>query len=210
MDYNKAYITSKETLARVFKHKKSEQGDKRIPAGQTVTDKFPVLDLGVKPDFNKETWRLAVYGLVEKEQQFTYDNILTMPAISITADFHCVTSWSKLDVQWKGVAFGDFVKMVKPNNSWKFLIQKSMDGYTTNVPREDVEKENVILAYLLDGKPIPREHGWPLRMIIPHLYAWKGAKFLKALKFVDKDEPGFWEVRGYHNHGDAWKEERYW
>lgn len=127
----------------------------------------------------------------------------------MTADFHCVTRWSKLDVKWKGVNWKYFLKIVKPDDNWKFIIQESADGYTTNVAREELEKSDVLLAYDLDGKPLPKEHGWPLRMIIPHLYGWKGAKFLKAIKFTDKDEPGFWEVKGYHNKGDAWKEERY-
>lgn len=210
MDYNEAFIKGKEKIARVFKDRKHEQGtDQRVPPGQTLTQGFPVLDLGVKPNFDSDTWRLHVYGLVEKEQHFTYNDLLTMPSTSLTADFHCVTRWSKLDVKWKGVLFKDFVALVKPKEAWKCLIQEGMDGYTTNVPRKDLECDNVLLAYELDGKPIPREHGWPLRMIIPHLYGWKGSKFLNGLKFTDNDEPGFWEVRGYHNHGDVLKEERY-
>lgn len=207
--YNEAFIKSKELIARKSQGKKHEKTRENIPAGQIVTDKFPVLDLGVKPDFNRETWRLRVYGLVEKEIVLTYDDLLKMPASKITTDFHCVTHWSKLGVVWTGVLFNDFITLVKPLPSWKFLIQEGADGYTTNVSREDIEKENVVLAYNLEEKPIPREHGWPLRVIISQLYAWKGSKFLKGLKFVDKDEPGFWEVRGYHNHGSAFKEERY-
>lgn len=210
MGYNESYIKAKETVASLFREKKeNDRGDRRRPHGQIITEAFPVLDLGVKPDFDQKRWRLKVYGLVEKKQELAYDNILGMPATALTADFSCVTHWTKLDVKWKGVAFKDFVKFVKPKDNWRFLIQESADGYTTNVPREDLELENVLLAYELEGKPLSREHGWPLRLIIPHLYGWKGAKFLKALKFTDKDEPGFWETRGYHNHGDAWKQERY-
>ena len=207
---NTQFIKSKEKIAKIFKDKHSpENKDKRLTPGQYLTEKFPVLDLGIKPEFDKTKWRLRVYGLVEKELSFTYDEILKMPTTNLTEDLHCVTSWSKFDVKWKGVSFKDFIKIVKPKANWKFLIQEGMDGYTTNVSREDLEKDNVIIAYELEGKPILQEHGWPMRMIIPQLYAWKGSKFLKGLKFVEKDEPGFWEVRGYNNHGDIWKEERY-
>ena len=210
MGYNEAYIQGKEKIARLFKERHHPQEkNQRIPPGQTVTKGFPVLDLGVRPEFNRATWNLHVHGLVEKELRLTFDDILAMPATSLTSDFHCVTSWSKIDVKWKGVLFGDFARIVKAKKDWRFLIQEGMDGYSTNVPREDLERENVLLAYELDGKPLPREHGWPLRMIIPHLYAWKGSKFLNGLEFSPTDEPGFWEVRGYHNHGDAMKEERY-
>ncbi len=209
-EINEKYIEAKEKLANLFRNKKhSENVNKRLPPGQYLTEKFPVLDLGVKPEFDKAKWSLKVYGLIEKELSFTYNKILKMPATNLTEDFHCVTSWSKFDVKWKGVSFKDFVKIVKPKDNWKYLIQYGTDGYSTNVPREDLEKNNVIIAYELEGKPISQEHGWPMRMIIPQLYAWKGSKFLNALKFVDKDEPGFWEVRGYNNHGDIWKEERY-
>lgn len=209
MKYNESFIKAKETVARLFREKKeNDKGSSRRPPGQIITKAFPILDLGIKPDFDQKTWRLKVHGLA-KEKEFTYADILKMPSTFLTADLHCVTHWSKLDVKWKGVSFKDFIKIVKPKDTWKFLIQESADGYTTNIPREDLEQKNVLLAYELESNQLPREHGWPLRMIIPHLYAWKGAKFLKALKFSDKDEPGFWEVRGYHNHGDAWKQERY-
>ena len=132
---------------------------------------------------------------------------LTMLSPFVTLD--CVTHWSQLDIHWKGVQWSELVKIVKPKPNWTHLIQESGDGYSTNVPREDLERGNVVLVYELDGKPIPREHGWPMRIMIPHLYGWKSAKFLKGLRFQDHDTPGFWEVRGYHNHGDALKEERY-
>ncbi|HLC58731.1 MAG TPA: sulfite oxidase-like oxidoreductase [Candidatus Nanoarchaeia archaeon] len=210
MKYNQSLIKSKEKIAKIFKDKKSKKNEnERIPPGQYQTEKFPVLDLGIKPNFDSKTYKLKVSGLIEKEIEFTYDQILKMPSIELTEDFHCVTHWSKLDVKWKGVSFKEFLKIIKVKPNWKYLIQYGMDGYSTNVPREDLEKENVILAYELDGQPIPQEHGWPLRIIIPHLYGWKSSKFLNALKFVEKDEPGFWETRGYNNHGDIWKEERY-
>ncbi len=210
MDYNEVFIESKKRIAELFKDKKSEQNlDLRIPPGQHLTENFPVLDLGIKPDFDKDIWRLQVSGLVEKEVKFTYSELLKMPAVKLTADYHCVTHWSKLDVEWKGISFKEFIKYVHPKKNWKFLIQFGADGYSTNVAREDLEKEHVLLAYALDGKALTKEHGWPLRIIIPHLYGWKGSKFLNGLKFTAKDEPGFWEVRGYHNRGEVTKEERY-
>jgi len=213
MPLKEEYISGKEKIARLFKGKKHEAvAGSRIPPGQHVIDEFRVLDLGVQPDFDPDSWKLKVYGLLEgnKEYEFSYDDILKIPPTGITADFNCVTSWTKFDIKWKGIAWRDFVNIVKPLPNWKYLIQYSLDGYSTNVPREDLEKdEKTILAYELEGKPLPREHGWPLRFIIPHLYGWKGAKFLKAIKFVEKDEPGFWETRGYNARGDIWKEERY-
>ncbi len=207
MPLNLSFIKAKEQKAKRGEEKHTANSA-RLPAGQTLTTRFPVLDLGIKPDFDKTSWKLHVYGLAQ-EKYFTYEDILNMPATSLSADFHCVTHWSKFDVKWKGILFKDFLKIVQPKENWKFLIQEGLDGYTTNVPREELEAENVLLAYELEGQPLPAERGWPLRMIIPQLYAWKGSKFLKGLKFVEKDEPGFWEVRGYHNHADAFKEERY-
>ena len=203
--YNENYIKAKEILAK-RKSASHDQNEARTPPGQVITQRFPILDLGIKPVFDPKTWRLRVYGLVV-ERFFSYEEILNMPRTEFTEDFHCVTRWSKQDVKWAGVLFSEFIKIIKPREEWKFLIQEGMEGYTANVSREDLS--NALLAYELEGKPLPTEHGAPLRIIIPHLYAWKGSKFLKGLKFTDKDEPGFWEVRGYHSRGNAWKEERY-
>jgi len=209
MGINTEYIKAKEKVAKLFKNKHGKPNENaRLPLGQTLTSRFPVLDLGIQPDFNPRTYKLRVYGLAE-EKTFTYNDILKMKATEFTEDLHCVTHWSKFDVKWKGILWKDFVKIVKPKENWKFIIQYGLDGYTTNVSREDLEKGNVLIAYELEGKQIPKEHGWPLRLIIPHLYAWKGSKFLTAIKFIEKDEPGFWEVRGYHNRGNAFLEERY-
>ncbi|MEK6812616.1 MAG: sulfite oxidase-like oxidoreductase [Nanoarchaeota archaeon] len=206
--YNQAYIKGKEIAVKL--HKLSgEQAKGRIPPGQTVTQGFPILDLGIQPEVDLQKYRLHIYGLVEQERLLTWEQLMKMPKKEFTEDLHCVTRWSKLDVKWKGIPFKEFLKIVKPKKNWKFLIQEGLDGYTTNVSREDVEHKNVFLAYVLKGKPIPKEHGGPMRLIIPHLYGWKGSKFLSGLKFVEKDEQGFWEVRSYHNHGDAFKEERY-
>jgi DMSO/TMAO reductase YedYZ molybdopterin-dependent catalytic subunit len=184
----------------------------RLPPGQrllTDPDQFPVLDLGVQPDWNRDEYRLTIGGLVENPVKLTYAEVTKLPAQEFSADFHCVTRWSKYDITWKGVAWSEIDKLVKPQPEALFTVQHGLDGYTTNVSLSELRKPNVFVAYELFGKPLPREHGAPLRLIIPHLYAWKGSKFLTAINFVSSDQPGFWEVRGYNNHGDPWLEERY-
>lgn len=202
-------ITAKQKLLELFKKQgKHVQITNRVPPGQRVTPLFPVLDLGVQPEINLSQWKLKITGLVEKPCELSLAELKELGTKEFVQDFHCVTSWSKLDVHWSGVSMARILNYVKPLPNWKHLIQYGADGYSTNVPREDVERDNVFLAFALDGKPIPKEHGY-VRLIIPHLYTWKTSKFLTQLEFSAKDKPGFWEVRGYHNHGDAWKEERY-
>lgn len=183
----------------------------RLPPGQRLlsAEQFPVLDLGTRPAFDPEHYRFKVTGLVENPIDFTFAQLQELPATDFSADFHCVTKWSRFDIKWKGVLWAEIVKLVKPKAEARFVIEYGLDGYTTNVPLNELSKQNVALVHQLDGAPLPLEHGGPLRLIIPHLYGWKGSKFLTSLDFVAKDEPGFWEVRGYHNHGDPWKEERY-
>lgn len=183
--------------------------EQRLPKGQHLVENFPILDLGFQPGFDAKTWKLKVYGEVAKERGFSYKELLSMPKSNLIADFHCVTAWSKYDLKWSGVKFSDFLKIVRPKKEAKFVIFECEDGYTTNIPLDELNKENVILAYNLNDKPIPKEHGWPLRPIIPSLYGWKSAKFVNAIKFTAEDVPGYWEVRGYHNHGNPWKQERY-
>lgn len=198
-----------EQKINVINSNKLMSKNPRLPPGQHLVQNFPVLDLGFQPDFNEKNWRLKVYGMVKEPKTLTYQDILNMPKTYLTADFHCVTSWSRFDIKWSGVKFLDFLKIVKPTDKVKYVIFECSDDYTTNIVLDEIKKDNVILAYELEGKPIPQEHGWPVRPIIPSLYGWKSAKFLNGIKFIGKDEPGFWEVRGYHNHGDPWKEERY-
>ena len=184
----------------------------RLPPGQRLLrdkNEFPVLDLGVQPNYDPATYKFEVTGLVENPVSYTMSEVLALPKTNLTADFHCVTRWTQYDIEWAGVKYLDLEKIIKPKAEAKFVIQLGLDDYSTNVPIQDLRHDNVLLAYELKGKPIPKEHGWPLRPIIPHLYGWKGSKFLYRLHFVEKDDPGFWEVRGYHNHGDPWKEERY-
>jgi DMSO/TMAO reductase YedYZ molybdopterin-dependent catalytic subunit len=205
---NEEKVKAKQRLIDYLKQmgKHDEQG--RLPPGQRLTTNFPVLDLGEQPDFNPATWRLKITGLAKK-QSFSYQDLLTkFPKKQFTADFHCVTTWSKYDVKWAGVAWTDLAPLLQIEDAARYLIQKSSgDGYSTNVPLTDLQ--DAFLAYELDGKPIPKEHGWPIRLIIPHLYGWKGAKFVDEFEFSAIDKPGFWEIRGYHNHGDVKLEERY-
>lgn len=207
---NEQRVKAKLNLLNIFKKQgPHEQGlEKRIPPGQRVTTGFPVLDLGIKPDMNLSTWKLQIDGLVEKPLSLSLEDLKKLGTQNYTIDFHCVTSWSKLDTKWTGVPWPKIVDYVKPKSNWKHIIQYGKDGYSTNVPRADLERENVFLAFEYEGKPIPQEHGY-IRLIIPHLYAWKTSKFLTRIEFTEKDAPGFWEVRGYNNHGDAFKEERY-
>lgn len=208
--YNQGFIEAKEKLAKLGRGKKSvSSGHNRLPPGQRLTQAFPVLDLGVRPDFDPDTWRLTVSGAVAKPRQFTYQELLALPPTSLTADFHCVTRWSKFDVKWRGVGFVEFCEVVQPKPEARFVVASCADGYTANLVLDELKADNVILAYELEGKPLPREHGWPIRLVVPHLYGWKSVKFLKGLEFLAEDKPGFWEVRGYHNHADPWQEERY-
>ncbi|HIH25394.1 sulfite oxidase-like oxidoreductase [Candidatus Woesearchaeota archaeon] len=207
---NVEFIKSKEKIAKLFKDKHSPNNkDSRLPPGQYLTDKFPVLDLGIQPDFDPKTWKLEVVGEVFENKVFTYNDILKMPRTDLSKDFTCVTKWTKYDVRWSGVLWKDFLKYIKVKPSAKAVMFYGADGYSTNNLLEDIENDTTLLAYLLDSKPIPKEHGWPMRVIIPHLYAWKGSKFLNKIEFMKENKPGFWEVRGYHLRGDANLEERY-
>jgi DMSO/TMAO reductase YedYZ molybdopterin-dependent catalytic subunit len=181
----------------------------RLPPGQREVKNWPVLDLGVQPPIPTETWRMDVTGLVENPISWSWKDFAAQPQAKITSDIHCVTAWSRFDNHWEGVSTRYLLDLVKPKPQAKFVIQHSYDGYTTNVALEDFAGEDVLLAYKWEGKPIVREHGGPVRLVLPKLYFWKSAKWLTKLEFVEIDKPGFWEVRGYNNHGDPWLEERY-
>ena len=181
----------------------------RLPPGQSLTQKFPVLTYGPNPPFNEATWDLKVFGEVEKEMRWTWQEFTALPTTTITTDIHCVTRWSKFDTQWEGVLFRDFVNLFGPKPAAKFVIAHCDYGYTTNVPLEIMMEDNVLLAYKYDGLPLELDHGGPLRTLVPKLYFWKSAKFLRALEFSAVDKPGFWEQAGYHNDADPWKEERF-
>ncbi|MEY2564830.1 MAG: hypothetical protein QOH88_3023 [Verrucomicrobiota bacterium] len=181
----------------------------RLPPGQHLTSGFPVLDLGIRPDIKLEHWRLEVTGLVEHPVSFTWDEFNALPQFVDVSDFHCVTTWSKFDCRWTGVAFFTLAELVQPKPEVKHVLFTSYGGYSTNVRLEDCLDDDVLIATGYDGQPVPREHGGPARVIIPKLYAWKGAKFVKSIEFAAEDRPGFWEVRGYSNTADPWTEDRF-
>lgn len=212
MEYNDKMLAAKAKLLERFKKNEPRQADpeqERLPPGQHVTKGFPVLDLGVKPRFHPKRWRFQVEGEVEQELDLDWDGFIRLPRGREIADFHCVTTWSKFDVQWDGVRFVDVAAMVRPTDEARFVIVHSADGYTTNLPLADCLDDDVMLADQLFGEPLPIEHGGPMRLVVPKLYAWKSAKFVRKLVFSKNDQPGFWEERGYHDRGDPWKEERY-
>ena len=207
------YIEAKQKwaekqLAKWFKPRDVAATD-RLPPGQKLTTGFPVLDLGVQPEIPLNEWTLSLDGLVEKPVTLNWTQFNALPQVTDVSDFHCVTTWSKYDCEWSGVAFTTLFELVQPKPEAKFVYFTSYDGYSTNVPLEMCLDDDVLVATKFGGLPVSREHGGPARIIIPKLYAWKGAKFVKTLSFLAEDRLGFWEVRGYHNIGDPWKEERY-
>ena len=181
----------------------------RVPPGQTLTDKFPVLSYGPTPRFNAEKWDFRVVGLIAEPRYFNYQQFRALPQTKMVADFHCVTTWSRLDNVWEGVAVKDLMAMVKLAPAVSHVIIHCDGGYTTNLPLEAFVDDDVILAHRHDGRDLEPDHGWPLRLVVPKLYAWKSAKWVRGIEFADQDRRGFWEVRGYHNDADPWKEQRY-
>src|SRR5688572_4399050 len=207
------YIAAKQKwaekqLASGFKPREVAAGD-RLPPGQMLTKGFPVLDLGVRPEVPLAEWTLTLDGLVEKPVTLDWQQFNALPQVKDVSDFHCVTTWSKYDCEWSGVAFTTLFELAQPKPEAKFVYFTSYDGYSTNVPLEHCLDGDVLVATQFAGAPVTLEHGGPARVIIPKLYAWKGAKFVKTITFLAEDRPGFWEVRGYHAVGDPWKEERY-
>lgn len=181
----------------------------RLPPGQKLTQGFPVLDLGVQPDIPHRGWALILDGLVDKPATLSWDAFHALPQVEDVSDFHCVTTWSKYDCRWGGVAFTTLYELVRPKPEAQFVYFTSYDGYSTNVPLAQCLDDDVLVATSFDGGPVPREHGGPARVIIPKLYGWKGAKFIKGIAFLAEDKLGFWEVRGYSNTADPWTEDRY-
>ena len=182
----------------------------RVPPGQYVTDRFPVLHAGPTPRIDLETWNFTVNGLVEEERSFTLDDIKQLPRSTKTYDIHCVTKWSKLDTQWEGVAVQTLMEHVRPLASASHVLVWAEHGFTANLPLEDFLREDNLFAWRFDGEELELEHGWPLRLVVPHLYFWKSVKWVRGLRFMDHDEPGFWERNGYHMYGDPFREQRYW
>ncbi len=184
--------------------------DNRIPPGQSRTRKWPVLDASGTPTFSRETWQLEIFGLVDEPLVLSLDNCAALPRVRVFADFHCVTQWSRLGNLWEGVSTRELLRHVSVHSTAKFAILHAHDnGWTTNLPLEDFLAEDALLADLHDGEPISADHGGPVRAMVPRLYAWKSAKWIKGIELSDVDKPGYWERGGYHLVGDPWQEQRY-
>lgn len=207
----------------VFRRKALEEEmskQKRLPPGQSLTQKFPVLHYGSVPSFNPATWDLRVWGEVEQEVRWTWDEFNQLPRTQLTMDIHCVTRWSKFDTTWEGVSLRTLIEqgLIKPLPTARFVMQHAEYGFTANLPLEIVLADNFLLATHFDGQPLSPDHGYPLRGVVGHLperenlttpYLWKGAKWLRGLELMTDDRKGFWEQAGYHNRADIWKEERF-
>ena len=180
-----------------------------IPVGQIITNKWPVLDLGIQPDVPLNKWTLTIDGEVDHPVVLTWDDFMELPQTDDTSDFHCVTTWSKLNINWKGVRFIDLAALVQPNETATHIMCYGYDDYTTNVSLVEALKPDVLLVHTVDGEPLPKEHGGPVRMITPQLYAWKGAKWISRIEFLPKNKLGFWEERGYSNTAYPWRNDRY-
>lgn len=184
-------------------------GKPKVPPGQKVTTKFPVLTYGETPSISTAEWRFEMFGEVEQKLTWTWEQFMRLPQTKIKADFHCVTQWSRFDDEWTGVLFADLAKEIAIKPSARFVMQHAYGGYTTNLPLDVMLKEEILFAYTFNGEPLPQKHGGPMRVFTPHRYAWKGAKWIRGLEFIAKDKPGFWEQNGYNTPADPWREERY-
>lgn len=180
-----------------------------VPPGQRVVSRFPVLDLGYRPEVSLEEWYLDVRGTVQDPVTLTWDQFQALPRVQRTWHFSCVTGWTKEDVSWEGVLLQEIIRMVHPREDVVAIILEGRDGYTTNLVYEEALREEVLLADTLEGDELPLPHGGPVRAVVPYLYGWKSCKFLNRIRFELVDEPGYWETRGYHNHADPWREERF-
>jgi len=210
-------------LNSVFKRKKDEdrlRDEGRLPPGQSLTLKFPVLHYGPVPSFNPATWDFRIWGGAQEEKQWTWDEFNQLPRTRIVMDIHCVTRWSKFDTEWEGVSVRTLVEqgLIALNPTTKHVLQHAEYGFTTNLPLEIVLQDNFLLATHFNGEPITPDHGFPLRGVIGHIgdqpdlktpYFWKGAKWLRGLQFLTEDQLGFWEQAGYHNEADVWLEQRF-
>jgi len=181
----------------------------RVPPGQTVTDQFPVLHYGPVLHIDRESWRFRLHGRVAKEKDLAWDDFRALPRTKMECDIHCVTYWSKLGTRWEGVAGSVVAKLARPHGDARFAIVQGYGGFETNLPLADLTAEGVLFADTFDGQDISAEHGGPVRLVVPHLYFWKSAKWVSGVEFTATERPGFWEKAGYHMHGDPWKEERY-
>jgi DMSO/TMAO reductase YedYZ molybdopterin-dependent catalytic subunit len=181
----------------------------RLPPGQKLTDGWPVLHYGSIPDIELATWKFSIVGLVEDEVHFTWDEFIALPQTTLRSDIHCVTHWSKFDNDWTGVHIRDLMAHIGVKPEAKHVMLHSYGGYTTNVPLAELVDDDVIFAHSHNNEPLEKQHGWPLRLVVPKLYFWKSPKWVRGMVFMADEKPGFWEMYGYHIHGDPWAEERY-
>jgi DMSO/TMAO reductase YedYZ molybdopterin-dependent catalytic subunit len=189
----------------------NRHGMPKLPPDQTATTpgRWPVLDLGGQPDIGTDRWHLRLDGAVRRPAVLRWADLLALEQVDEVSDFHCVTGWSRLDIAWKGVRFSTVAALVEPEEAVSHVLCHGFDGYTTNLPLEEALKDDVLLVHTADGAPLPREHGGPVRMITPQLWAWKGAKWIRRVEFLREDRKGFWEERGYSNTAHPWRNDRY-
>jgi DMSO/TMAO reductase YedYZ molybdopterin-dependent catalytic subunit len=181
----------------------------RLPPGQVLTDKWPVLHYGSVPKTDLSTWSFRVFGLVEREKRWTWEEFLSLPRLEVRSDIHCVTRWSRFDNRWQGVAVKHVLGEAGVRPEARFAIAHAEQGFTANLPLSELLRDDVLLALKHDGEDLTPEHGWPLRLVAPSRYFWKSAKWIRALEITAQDRPGFWEQNGYHNDADPWKEQRF-
>jgi DMSO/TMAO reductase YedYZ molybdopterin-dependent catalytic subunit len=196
-------------VSRGFRGRRRDEGDSgRVPPGQYLVDDFPVLSAGPTPHTPLEEWTFTITGEVADAKTWTWEEFRALPSETITKDIHCVTKWSKLDTDWEGVSLDTLLAEIETEAG--YVTAFCDGGYTTNLPLEDVSDGKAWIAFGYDGEPLDPEHGGPARLLVPHLYFWKSAKWVRGLSLSDHDEPGFWEALGYHMYGDPWREQRYW
>jgi DMSO/TMAO reductase YedYZ molybdopterin-dependent catalytic subunit len=195
-------------MAGKFFQKPEIADQDRVPPGQYLAKGFPVLTYGATPKVSIDDWQFRIWGLAE-ETTLKWSDFMSLPQSDFTADFHCVTRWSKLDVKWRGIKVTDLMKLVKIEPKAAYVMQHCYGGYTTNISLDDFLREENFFAHTLFDEPLPAEHGGPMRLVVPHLYAWKSAKWINGLEFLEQEELGFWERNGYHRRGEPWAEERY-
>jgi DMSO/TMAO reductase YedYZ molybdopterin-dependent catalytic subunit len=194
-------------ISRGFRGRRRDTAE-RLPPGQYLVDGFPVLSAGPTPHTPLDEWTFTIEGAVQEPRTWTWDELRALPSEEVATDIHCVTKWSKLDTHWRGVSLD--VLLGEVVTSAEYVLAYSDGDYTTNLPLEDALDGQAWIAYEFGGEPLEPEHGGPARLLVPHLYFWKSAKWVRGLRLLDQDEPGFWEGYGYHNYGDPWKEQRYW
>ncbi len=187
----------------------SDTDKQRVPPGQRLVDDFPVLHAGSVPNARTESFRLALYGLLEPKTTISWSQLLELPSVELTCDLHCVTDWTKLDTTWKGVRVSTLLAPLKVSPEARHCVIHAAEGWTTNLPLEELLRDDVLVAYEYDGRPLSLEHGGPVRLLVPHLYFWKSAKWLEGIELTAEQRLGFWETRGYHELGDPWLEQRY-